>query len=67
MKRRFIIVNVVYINGTIKKIIPIDSIASIEQEDDRTIIYYIENNLSKKIFVMESLDTLINNANVIEL
>ena len=67
MKRRFIIVNVVYINGTIKKIIPIDSIVSIEQEDDRTIIYYIENNLSKKIFVMESLDTLINNADVIEL
>lgn len=67
MKRRFLIVNVVYINGTIKKIIPIDSIASIEQEDDRTIIYYIENNLSKKIFVMESLDTLINNADVIEL
>lgn len=67
MKRRFIIVNVVYINGTIKKIIPIDSIASIEQEDDRTIIYYIENNLSKKVFVMESLDTLINNADVIEL
>ena len=67
MKRRFIIVNVVYINGTIKKIIPIDSIASIEQEDDRTIIYYIENNLSKKVFVIESLDTLINNADVIEL
>lgn len=67
MKRRFLIVNVVYIDGTIKKIIPIDSIVSIEQEDDRTIIYYIENNLSKKIFVMESLDTLINNADVIEL
>lgn len=67
MKRRFLIVNVVYINGTIKKIIPIDSIVSIEQEDDRTIIYYIENNLSKKVFVMESLDTLINNADVIEL
>ena len=67
MKRRFLMVNAVYINGTIKKIIPIDSIVSIEQEDDRTIIYYIENNLSKKIFVMESLDTLINNADVIEL
>lgn len=67
MKRRFLMVNVVYINGTIKKIIPIDSIVSIEQEDNRTIIYYIENNLSKKIFVMESLDTLINNADVIEL
>ena len=67
MKRRFLMVNVVYINGTIKKIIPIDSIASIEQEDDHTIIYYIENNLSKKVFVMESLDTLINNADVIEL
>lgn len=67
MKRRFLMVNVVYIDGTIKKIIPIDSIVSIEQEDDRTIIYYIENNLSKKIFVMESLDTLINNADVIEL
>lgn len=67
MKRRFLMVNVAYIDGTIKKIIPIDSIVSIEQEDDRTIIYYIENNLSKKIFVMESLDTLINNADVIEL